>query len=248
MHGSWRQSRRFTGPNPSSASGNLPLSGLEATREDAETFGAPVETTTIVAHESFEEVFNVARRTGADTVVMGWGRDRPWTAGRAEGAIDELAHDLPCDFLVLKDRGLDVDRILVPTAGGPDSDLSTEIARTLREQSASEIALLYVVDDEDDQGEGKTFLTEWAASHDLEDAEVLIDDSGDVESAITRAVKDRTLGIIGATERGLLSRLLRGSLAYDVVEDVECSVLLAERPLTRSLHERLFGSGTDDND
>jgi nucleotide-binding universal stress UspA family protein len=47
--------------------------------------------------------------------------------------------------------------------------------------------------------------------------------------------------IIGATERGLLSRLLTGSLAFDVVSDLECSVLLAERARDSSIVERLFG-------
>jgi amino acid transporter/nucleotide-binding universal stress UspA family protein len=221
---------------------------LDSARENATTFGAPVETTTVISHESFEEIFASARRSEADTVVMGWGGDRPWAAGRAESALNELTHDLPCDFLVLKDRGLEVDRVLVPTAGGPDSDLSAEVARTLRDQVDSEVALLYVVDGEDEREEGEAFLRGWASDHGLADAELLIDESGDVEGAIARAAEDRTLVIIGATERGLLSRLLGGSLAFDVVDEADSSVLLAERPTKRSLRERIFGSGRRQKD
>ncbi|GAB3673819.1 amino acid permease [Halopiger thermotolerans] len=214
---------------------------MEQVREDTETLDVPVDVRTVVSHRSFEEVFDVARRENADTVVMGWGGSRPWSAGRAEGAIDELTHDLPCDFLVLNDRGLEPDRVLVPTAGGPDSDLSAEIARYMRDQLGSEITLLHVVDDERERADGEAFLTEWAADHDLEDAGIRIDASGDVEAAIADEAAAHSLLIIGATERGLLSRLLRGSVAYDVIDEVDCSVILAERPTSRSLRDRLFG-------
>lgn len=137
--------------------------------------------------------------------------------------------------------------------GGERSCAETDVRRIDIEvgsilQRQQDVALLYVVDGEDERVEGEAFPTEWAADHDLSDAEVLIDDSGDVEGAIGRAAANRTLVIIGATGRGLLSRLLRGSLAYDVVDEVKCSVLRAERPSERSLRERFFGSKADADD
>lgn len=54
---------------------------------DAEVFGVPVDTQTILSHRGLEEVFDAARTSDADTVVMGYGGTR-FAGGQAEGTFD----------------------------------------------------------------------------------------------------------------------------------------------------------------
>jgi len=211
---------------------------LASAKEDAKTFGVDVETSTIISHKSFEAIFDAAKSHDADLVVMGWGPDSHGSPGRAESAMDELTEAVPCDFLVMRDRGFDPSRILLPTAGGPDSDLTASIAKLLQAEYDSEVTLLNVAD-EGGRDDAEAFLEGWATEHGLDDAALRVE-TGDVETAIESAAEDATLLFVGATEEGLLRRLVGGSVVLDVVDDVECTVVLGEKHRHRGLLERLF--------
>ena len=214
---------------------------LTEAREIGEKHDVSLETSTMVTPRSFEEVFALARRTSPDLTLIDWEKRSLWNSARAERPLAELTNQLPCDFLVATDRGLDPSRILVPTAGGPDADLTAEVARSLQRVANARVELLHVVDDEADRRAGEAYLRDWAGSHDLEDVTVTVD-AGDIESAIADAATDATMLMIGATEEGLLSRVASDSLHLDVVDNVDCSVVLAERPSDRSFRQRLFGT------
>jgi len=211
---------------------------LERARADAETFGVDVETHTVLSHRSLEAVYDTAREHRADLLVMGWG-DRSF-GGRAEAGVDEVTDSVPCDVAVFKDRGYDPGRLLVPTAGGPDSVLAAALAAALAAEHGSTVELLHVPRADESHEEGRAFLEEWAADNGLADADLRVED-GDAETVIERRARDATLLLIGATEKGLLRRLVRGSLVVDVVDDVGCSVVLAERAHDRGLVRRLLG-------
>ena len=213
---------------------------MELVRETTRSYDVPCKTSTIVSHRSFEEIFDTAERENANLVVMGWGADRPWGAANTDRSLDELTGQLSSDVLVLKDRGHDTSRVLLPTAGGPPSDLSAEVAQALRSSVGAEVTLLHIVDGPDEREAGEQFLTNWAADHDLTDAALTVDDSSDVEGAIARAATNQSLVLVGATEEGLLSRLAADSLYFDVIDEVDCSVLLTERPGGRTVLERLW--------
>jgi nucleotide-binding universal stress UspA family protein len=216
---------------------------IEPLRERYEQPDVYFETSTIVSYRTFEEIFNQAKKDDTDLVVMGWEPDKNWNTLHAVRPLEELTSDLPCDFLVFKDRGMDPSRILLPTAGGPDSSLGAEVTSALQAGMGVHASLLHVVDGPEEREQGEKFLQEWAEEHDLDEAELLVDDSGDVGGAIVGAAEDQTMLVIGATERGMLARLAGDSLHINVIDDIECSVLLAERPYDRSLFQRLFGRG-----
>jgi amino acid transporter/nucleotide-binding universal stress UspA family protein len=210
---------------------------LDDAKQHAETFGVDVETQTIVSHRGFEEIFDAARTHEADTVVMGWGPDSHGSPGRAESALDDIGAGLPADFLVVRDRGFDPSDILIPTRGGSGSSYAASIGALLQAEYDSDVTLLHV---DNSEGTDEAFLRDWATDRGISDPTIRIE-SGDVRDEITSAAEDASLLIVGASERGLLVRLVRGSPAQKIVDDVDCSVILAEQVDERSLVERLLG-------
>lgn len=211
---------------------------LEAARQRATGFDVPIETKTVLSHRGIDEVYDTARGNDADMIVMGYGGAR-FTGGRTQGTFDELTGDVPCDVLVLDGEDFDPSEVLVPTAGGESSELSADVAIALRDVFNSRISLLHVAEG-GEEAQGREFLEQWAENNRLAEASLHLE-TGSIEDAIKRLSDDHTLVILGATERGILSRIVHGSPVFDVIEELDIPVVLAERPTARSLRDRLFG-------
>ena len=219
---------------------------LESARKDAETMGVPVETHTILSHRGYEEIFDAAVDERADEVVLGWSpKGGRGSSGRVEGAFDSLIRDLPCDFIVFNDRGFTPERLLVPTAGGPDSDVSADVAHALASEYDAKVTLMHVVDSEEDVEGGESFLKRWAEEHEFDAATLEVVVAEDPYEEIRKQAVDHTMLIVGATERGLVERLTGGGDFSQLVDDVPISVMLAEKAHDRPLMQRVFGADVD---
>ncbi|MEF8817778.1 MAG: amino acid permease [Salinibacter sp.] len=214
---------------------------LAAARADAETLGVDVETHTILARDAYSEIFDAAKAQKADVVVLGWGPDAHGSPGRVESFAGDLLGSLACDFVVFRDRGFDPSRVLVPTRGGAGSEVSADVARMLRDEFGAEVTLLNVTDDPDDRAVREKQLASWAEAHGLDEAPRIVAVADHVDDAIAARAPDHTLLILGASEEGLLARLTGDLGALDVVEKVDCSVILTETAYERSFMDRVFG-------
>ncbi|MFW5955929.1 MAG: universal stress protein, partial [Halorhabdus sp.] len=213
---------------------------LKRARRAVEAHDVECESSTVVSHRPFREVFEVADYDEVDLICMRHGEEVQWAACTSERRFEELLGGLPCDVLVFQDRGLDPERVLLPVMETPNAALGGEITRALVDSFDSQVTLVHTVDS-DRRERGEQFLENWAIDHGLEDADLVLDDSGDVEAAIEGLLEDHTLLVVGALERGLLGRLLHESLCLQTLEDVEQSILLVERPTDRGLLARLLG-------
>ncbi|MDR9446045.1 MAG: universal stress protein, partial [Haloquadratum sp.] len=154
----------------------------------------PVEAHTLFTHKGFEAVYDAAERYGADLTVIGRGPDAHGSSGRAGSTLRELRGAVPSDFLTVLPRGLDVARIVLPTAGGADTALAAAVARALSDTLGAEVVCLHV---RDDATAGMTFLQRWAATHGLADATLRVDSGEPAKQLDDEGRLDELLVILG---------------------------------------------------
>jgi hypothetical protein len=133
----------------------------------------------------------IAREQEAEGLILGYGSRATGLSGRVGDLLGELTRSPPFDVYVMKDRGLEIDRVLVPTAGGANSTLAAVAAKALAWQTDAQIHLLHVIPDEDAVAEGEASLKAWARERGLEDAERIVRANKDAVAAIDEASTER---------------------------------------------------------
>ena len=134
---------------PLSDAGKYMLDGREAIGETmlylAPMF--PLNTTIRYCRNVARGIVSAVREKDIDLLIMGWHgqvRSRRFTLG---STVDPIIERVPCNVVILKNCGdRTFRRILVPVAGGPNSEFAVELAGILAAAGGGEIVTFTVAD------------------------------------------------------------------------------------------------------
>jgi uncharacterized hydrophobic protein (TIGR00271 family) len=188
-----------------------------------------------LARDPPRAIIGAANEEDCHLIVIGW--HGPTLAHRTElgPVLGRVLNEAPCNMIVVQGRELEtIQRVLVPTAGGPHAPLAARVGLTLVTESGGEVTLLNVVPSD---RAGKTAIEE-ARHHIAQTAADLgglpivtgrVDVASDVVSGILAAAEDHDLILLGATEESILDQVLFGRLAEQVASRTRKPVAIVKR-------------------
>ena len=200
----------------------------------AEDANVPVSGTVKIGHEVPDAILNTIEQHGSDAILMGWrgrSRRRDFVLG---SILDEVVTSAKCDVFVerIGSNIQDIEQVLVPTAGGPHTDLAADLAQAVAHASGARIDIATVVSvdaDESEWSDAQAVVDDLAATIDKDvavDTRIL---EGDVVDAIANASQEYDLTVVGASSEGLLEQLVFGAVPEAVGERVDGTVVMAKR-------------------
>jgi uncharacterized hydrophobic protein (TIGR00271 family) len=189
---------------------------------------------TRVSHGVAQGILDTAREEKVDLILVGW-RGYTRSFGASMGPIiDAVMADAPCDVLVARGREWEqVDRILVPTAGGPHALIAAQLAMLLSQTYGSQVTVLYVQlgrATPEQMEENRRLIAQTLAGLEFSsppEQKVVIADS--VVEGIVEEAKGYDLVLLGASEEGLFDQLVFGSIPQQIAARVPKTAVIAKR-------------------
>ncbi|EMA47041.1 amino acid permease [Halococcus saccharolyticus] len=195
----------------------------------------PISATIRISHRVDTAILNTVEQYDADAVLMGWGargsRRREIVFG---SVVDTIATEADCDVLVERlgpDATGTVDSVLLPTAGGPHTELAAEIGRAVCRATGARAEVLSVTEGSGvDESEAEERVT--ATADRLREAGVDVETTvvdGDVIERIVERSSEHDLTLVGSTRQGALQEFVFGAIPEEVARKAEDTVLVAKR-------------------
>jgi APA family basic amino acid/polyamine antiporter len=204
---------------------------LERAVAQANEEGFAIHPMTRVARSVAQGILDTADEEDVSLIVLDW-RDDSRSFGPSLGpTIDAVIRDAPCDVTVVKARQWEqVDKILVPTAGGPNSAKAARLAMLLSESYGSQVTALYVQSGQappERMEENRQHIAQTLESLEFSqppEQKVIIADN--VIEGIVREAEGYDLVLLGASEEALFDRFVFGSIPQQIAARVPKTVIM----------------------
>jgi len=208
---------------------------LAYAEEIVEGTGVPLHTQIRVGHDVAPTLLEVLKKRHIDMVLLGW-RRLTVAPGRMLGnVVDTLLRQAPCPVVVVKPGYTGkLDRWLLPTAGGPNSQLALRLLPALLTLSDQpELHLCAIAPTEAAKETFRQRLIEQshrierAAHHSVKTRLVVGEQVAETIIKLSRRYHSDLI-MVGASREGLFSHVIKGNIPLEIAHASRATVVLVQ--------------------
>ncbi|NIV34594.1 MAG: DUF389 domain-containing protein, partial [Anaerolineae bacterium] len=206
-----------------------------------DTCDVPVSIAVRAGRDPGAEILHAAQDDPADLILLGWRGDRGRGRYLLGRTLDPVVQYAPCDVAVLRAEGRKgslpdspegIEKVLIPSRGGPNAALATDLALALSPQA--QVTALYVA--REVQGQVamslaeqhlKEILEPWADEPRVQGK--IIQSSSPVRGILQEAARGYDLVMVGASDESYLDRMLFGNIPQTVAASSPAPSLVVKR-------------------
>ena len=185
-----------------------------------------------VGRKASENILDTIEEEKPDLVLMGW-RGRTFRSDFILGStIDMIMLKAKCDVAIVRFGRKDVpsiNKILLPTAGGPHSSLAAELAKDIAKQEDAEITLLHVGKTPEIKEQADAHFAEIKPSFEGIRTTPKFMVSSNVTKTIASEADRNDVVFIGATNRPFLKNFLLGVFPEKIVNQTNTTVIMTRK-------------------
>ncbi|TKJ30120.1 MAG: hypothetical protein CEE40_06220 [Chloroflexi bacterium B3_Chlor] len=187
---------------------------------------------TRVARSVSQGIIDTAADEKCDLILLGWeGYTEP--RGRIMGRIvDPVVENAPCDVVLVKGDPLTaMDKILVPTSGGPHAPIAAQVALKLAKLYGAQVTVLYVCREgalPEDRQHGLEMIAQTVRGLETDGlVKPKVITAPGVVSGILAEARNHDLMLLGASGEGLFDRFLFGTIPERIASRSPVPVMIA---------------------
>jgi len=206
---------------------------LERAMTQASEEGFAIQPISRVARSVAQGILDTAHEEDVNLIVLGWLGDTRSFGASMGPIIDTVIRDAPCDVTVVKGREWgQIDKILVPTAGGPNSARAARLAMLLSESYGSQVTALYVQSGQttpERMEENRRRIAQTLAGLEFSrppEQKVIIADN--VIEGIVEEAAAYDLVLLGASEEAMFDRFVFGSIPQQIAARLPKTVIMVK--------------------
>ncbi len=201
----------------------------------------PIETKVLQNPATAQAILKYARQVSPSLLIVGWKGDSPKRGYLLGSTLDDILQQAPCNLLVVradptwpegdflnKERRI---KVLVPTAGGPNTPLAMNLA--LNTSNQSEVTAFYITRESEDEArvaERKKWLREFTApwADNPRFKTKVVQENNILQGVVTEA-ESYDLTMLGASNESVFSQLVFGPIPQQIaIENKGTTVIVKQ--------------------